>query len=233
MDRQYQARPCAHSRLNMSTKSKAHVKSGHIKTACLTANTTWYIYNFRSRLITSLVQNGWRVVALSPRDAYVSRLEQLGVRHVHLELDNLGTNPAREIACITGMVRTLRAERPHLVLTYTPKVNIYASLAAGILRIPVIANVSGLGRAFSTAVWMRLLTKYLYRLALRHPQVVFFQNEEDRTDFVKGGLVSETKARRLPGSGVDVDRFRPHVGPRRTKNTVFLLSARMLREKAR
>ncbi|ABQ27221.1 hypothetical protein [Geotalea uraniireducens] len=59
----------------------------------IAANTTWYIFNFRSRLIAALKEQGHRITVLAPRDKYVSRIEALGVRHLHLEMDNAGTNP--------------------------------------------------------------------------------------------------------------------------------------------
>ena len=48
----------------------------------------------------------------------------------------------------------------------------------------------------------------LYRLALRKAPVVFFQNPDDKALFVDRGLVRSDQARLLPGSGVDLDRFR-------------------------
>jgi glycosyltransferase involved in cell wall biosynthesis len=56
---------------------------------------------------------------------------------------------------------------------------------------------------------------------------VFFQNEEDRATFVQAGLVDADRTIRLPGSGVDVERFsprpKPASGPFR-----FMLVARLL-----
>jgi glycosyltransferase involved in cell wall biosynthesis len=75
------------------------------------------------------------------------------------------------------------------------------------------------------------LVKRLYRLALRRPRKVFFQNDEDRDLFIREGLVRCELTEVLPGSGVDVERFRP--GPRRppSERFVFLLVARLLRDK--
>ncbi len=197
----------------------------------MVSNTTWYIYNFRGRLISALIEAGYEVIAFSPRDSYVSRVEALGARHVHLELDNAGTNPVRDLAAVAGMIAVLRRERPEVLLTYTPKVNIYISLAARIVGIPVIANVSGLGRAFITGGWLKAVARLLYRAALRHPSLIFFQNEEDRAEFVKAGLVTFEKTKRLPGSGVNVDRFCPRARDDGEQSFVFLLAARLLWDK--
>jgi glycosyltransferase involved in cell wall biosynthesis len=199
---------------------------------CIAANTSWYIYNFRARLIRVLGDQGYLVCALAPRDEYVPRLRALGADHVHLELDNTGTNPFRELLCIARIFLSLRRIAPNVVLTYTPKVNIYVSLCARVLRIPVVANVSGLGRAFTAGGVVKSIARRLYKLAFSHPRIIFFQNSEDLDEFVQSKLVDPVKAERLPGSGVDVERFRPQPRShsRRTQFT-FLLAARMLWEK--
>jgi glycosyltransferase involved in cell wall biosynthesis len=195
--------------------------------ACLSANTTWYVVNFRSRLIASLIEQGWRVVVLSPTDRHVSRLIACGAEHVPLELDNAGTNPLRELHTLWSIRRALKQIAPSVVLTFTPKVNIYLSMAARSLHVPVIANISGLGRGFESRGWLQRVSQVLYRTALKWPSTVFFQNEEDRTHFIAAGLVRASRTQRLPGSGVDVQRFSPRAkppgGPMR-----FLLVARLL-----
>lgn len=197
----------------------------------IVANTSWYVYNFRGRLISILIKDGYDVTAFSPQDKYVPRIEALGARHVHLALDNAGTNILRDLVAILRIAAVIRRERPMVILTYTPKVNIYVSLAARMLRIPVVANVSGLGRAFIAGGWLEFIARLLYRAALRHPRVVFFQNEEDRVAFIKGGLITMEKAKRLPGSGVDVNRFKPRSKDERERPFVFLLAARLLWDK--
>jgi glycosyltransferase involved in cell wall biosynthesis len=118
-----------------------------------------------------------------------------------------------------------------VLLTYTPKVNIYGSIAAAILGIPVIANISGLGRAFTLGGWLEYVSRALYKLALSHPSVVFFQNEEDKQDFINAGIVDPSKSARLPGSGVDLSRFHPRGKTERANRFVFLLASRLLWDK--
>jgi glycosyltransferase involved in cell wall biosynthesis len=200
------------------------------RTVCLCANTSWYVLNFRGSLIRELVAAGVRVVVLSPTDAYVDGLRRLGATHVALPLDNAGTHPLRELGTIATLVATLARIAPSQVLTWTPKINIYGALACRLLGVPVVANVSGLGRAEIAGSWLAAVTHVLYRIALRRPRAVFFQNRDDLRRFVEGGLVDARRARRLPGSGVDVSRFSPV--PREPDGTLrFLLVARMLWDK--
>lgn len=198
--------------------------------ACLSANTTWYVVNFRSRLIASLIEQGWRVVVLSPTDRHLPRLIACGAEHVPLELDNAGTNPLRELRTLWSIRKALKQIAPKVVLTFTPKVNIYLSMAARSLRVPVIANISGLGRAFVSGGWIERISRVLYRAALRWPSTVFFQNEDDRSSFINTGLVDAARTYRLPGSGVDVERFSPRPKPL-SGPFQFLLVARLMWDK--
>lgn len=205
-------------------------RNGAAPLVLIGANTTWYVHNFRARLIRQLLDDGYRVVVYAPRDAYVDRLRALGVEHEHLALDNAGVNPLREAVTLGRIAATLSRLRPQAALTFTPKVNLYFSLASRGLRIPLIANVSGLGRGFVAGGWIQRVSRVLYREAFRHPHHVFFQNEDDRAEFTRAGLVEAARTSRLPGSGVDVERFAPR--PRDPGGPfVFLLVARMLRDK--
>ena len=196
----------------------------------IAANTSWYIYNFRSCLISALIEKGYRVTVLAPRDDYVMRLQVLGAKHLNLELDNTGTNPLRELATLTRLAALLRGNRPTLILTYTPKVNIYVSLTARLLSIPVVADVSGLGSGFIAGGFLKVIILGLYRLALGHPHKVFFENQDDREEFIQAKLVALEKTAVLPGAGVDLGRFTPVQGA--TKNIfVFLVAARLLWDK--
>ena len=100
------------------------------------------------------------------------------------------------------------------------------------LSIPVINNVSGLGTAFIRDTWVTQIARLLYRVALRSSRKVFFQNEDDRQLFLDLKLVEVEKTGLLPGSGINLARFRP-VENRKAKEHPFrfLLAARLLYDK--
>ena len=194
-------------------------------------NTTWNIYNFRLGLIRALTGAGFQSAAYAPPDEYVGRVEDSGARYVPMHLSNAGTHPFRELMTLWRMVRLLQRERPALLLTYTPKVNIYLSLAARVCGIPVVANVSGLGRTFIVGGWLTFITRILYRIAFSWPEKIFFQNAEDRAMFIAAGLAKSEKALLLPGSGVDVVRFSPRQKSVKDGAFVFLMVARLMWDK--
>jgi len=193
-------------------------------------NTTWNLVNFRAGLIRALADAGYEVIAVAPPDKYVPRLTAFGCRFVSLPMDNKGTHPSRDLLLLWRFYQLFRHERPDVYLGYTVKPNVYGSLAAHALGIPVINNIAGLGTVFIKEGWLTRLVRGLYRLALSRSAKVFFQNDDDRAMFVAGGLVRAAFTDRLPGSGIDLARFSPVPLPSQPPLR-FLLIARMLWDK--
>jgi glycosyltransferase involved in cell wall biosynthesis len=201
------------------------------KTIALSINSSWNILNFRSGLIEALKADGYRVIALSPADGYQDRFAAIGVEHVPIAIDSAGLSPIRDLRLLVRYRRELKRIGADLFLGYTAKPNIYGSLAARSLGIPVINNVSGLGTAFIGTGPLTRIVSTLYRIALRRSATIFFQNPEDRDLFLSLKLVSEDRSRLLPGSGIDLERFTPSAEPRRPGPFTFLLVGRLLWQK--
>jgi glycosyltransferase involved in cell wall biosynthesis len=193
-------------------------------------NAAWNIVNFRAGIVRALIEAGYEVVAVAPPDEYAERVRSMACRFVPLTMDNTGTDPLRDALLLFGFWRILRRERPACLLCYTVKPNVYGSLAARSLDIPVINNIAGLGTAFLHGGMLNRVVTGLYRIALARSARVFFQNGEDQSLFVERGLVRAERAARLPGSGIDLDRFQVVPMPERG-HTVFLLVARLLWDK--
>ncbi len=198
----------------------------------MSINTSWNIVNFRAGLIERLIREGFQVAAIAPVDEHSGKLASLGCRFIPIEIDNKGANPVRDLALFRRYVRALRQVSPLAYLGYTIKPNVYGSLAAQALGIPVINNVSGLGTAFIRNTWLTPIVKGLYRRAFRRSDMVFFQNEDDRALFSDLGLVGRERTGVLAGSGIDLSRFTPvETPPRPVGARHFLLIARLLWDK--
>lgn len=199
----------------------------------ISINTSWNIFNFRAGLIRALQDDGHEVVALAPEDEFSEKLEAMGCRFVPIAVDNKGTNPLRDALLLATYRRRLREIRPDVFLGYTIKPNVYGSLAAHSLGIPVINNVSGLGTAFLSSGPLQRLVEGLYRTAFRRSQRVFFQNDDDRQLFVSRRIVAEARTGLLPGSGIDLERFAPAEMPEHAPGgpLKFLLIGRVLYDK--
>ena len=197
----------------------------------ISINTAWNLFNFRSGLIRALVANGHEVIALAPPDKYVPQLSELGCRFIALPIDSGGVNPFWDAVLLYRYWKILKREQPDVFLGYTVKPNVFGSIAAHVLQIPVINNVAGLGSVFIEHGWLTRLVRQLYRLALSRSYKVFFQNDDDHSLFVRGGLVPPAISDRVPGSGVDLSRFAFDATIRPSHSFRFILIARMLWEK--
>ena len=201
-------------------------------TLVLSINASWNVLNFRRGLIAALREAGWRVVVLAPGDEYSPRLAEIGVEHLPIAIDSAGLSPIRDLGLLVRYRRLLRRIRPDAFLGYTAKPNVYGSLAAQSLGIPVINNISGLGTAFMKRGPLRWVVERLYRIALRRSATIFFQNVEDRQLFLDSRLARPDQARLLPGSGIDLAHFAPgRAKARRAGPLTFLLAGRLLWQK--
>ena len=199
------------------------------------SNTCWYLFNFRLNLMLALQAEGHTVVAVAPDDAYAQRIRDAGIAFEAVPISGGGTHLLRELQSVLRLGAVFRRRRVGLVLSYTPKGNLYSALACIALRLPFVPNVSGLGRAFIRKSLVTRVAQTLYRLTFGRAHRVFFQNLDDMAVFVNSGLVRPEQAERLPGSGVDLTRFVP-TPPlpsllRAADAPVFLLVARMLWDK--
>jgi glycosyltransferase involved in cell wall biosynthesis len=193
----------------------------------LSANDGWGVVNFRRGLISALQGAGYRVAVLAPDGPHSQAIRALGADFVPLRIDARGRSPAADLRTLAAYHRHLRALRPAAFLGFTIKPNIYGSMAAHLLGIPVINNITGLGAMFERRGPLNRLVAALYRLALGRSAKVFFQNPDDRDLFVARRLVRSDQGGLLPGSGVDLDHFSPRPGPGGGAVT-FLLAARLL-----
>ncbi|MFS1413851.1 glycosyltransferase [Vibrio sp. 10N.286.49.C2] len=205
-----------------------------MKKIVLSANTSWYLYNFRQSTITAFKNLGFDVVCLSPEDKYSELLiTELGCQWYDIKMDNKGSNPFKDALVIYTFVKLYYKIMPLIVFNFTIKNNIYGTWAARLCKIKVVNNVSGLGTAFITVNLTSKIVKLLYRLSQPFASRVFCQNPEDMSLLIENKLVQCDKLILLPGSGVNINRFLPDIKRSRDINTPFrfLYVGRMLGDK--
>jgi glycosyltransferase involved in cell wall biosynthesis len=198
----------------------------------ISINCAWNIGNFRAGLVRGLLDAGYEVVAIAPPDTHAQRLIDIGCRFIPIEMESKGVNPIADAGLLSRYISILHRERPNAYLGYTIKPNIWGSLAAQACGIPAINNISGLGTAFIRETWLTAVVRMLYRAALARSHVVFFQNEDDRSLFVRQKLVCARRTGLLPGSGIDLEHFSPMAFEKPARREfLFLLIARLLYDK--
>lgn len=194
-------------------------------------NTSWNIYNFRVGLLRALQEEGYKIIAIAPKDEYSEKLETLGFEYHKIEMNNKGTNPIEDVKLMWDFYKLYKKLKPDVILHYTIKPNIYGTMAAGMLHIPVLSNISGLGTVFLDDSFSSKVARFLYKVALKTPHTVFYQNSHDRDLFISSKLVEENKTKLLPGSGIDTQKFRPTSVEKKSDGVSFLFIARLLKDK--
>jgi glycosyltransferase involved in cell wall biosynthesis len=168
-------------------------------------------------------------VGSSLRDA----LEAKGVEVHDIPLCRAGINPFSDLKLLWHLTQMIRRVRPGIVLSYTVKPVIFASIAAWVARVPHrYALITGLGFAFTSERrgLVPSIVERLYRFSLSKAHKVFFQNPDDQTLFRERGILSNrTPSVVLNGSGVDLAQYDIQSLPRGVPR--FLMIGRLLGDK--
>jgi len=200
----------------------------------LSANTSWYLYNFRKNTIICLIENGYKVVCICPNDAYSEKLLSLGCDIEEININSSGSNPFDDMKLIFKIFFIYKRLNPLAVFHFTIKNNVYGTIAASLLGIKSINNISGLGSSFIHNNFRSNVAKFLYKKVLPFSYIVHVQNEDDKK-LLETIIPSISKTIRLiPGSGVDVNRFSPHLRESKLSNSKrfkFLFAGRFLSDK--
>lgn len=191
------------------------------------------MYTFRRGLIHRLCEMGESVSCAGARDEYVERFSDTGVDIKCLPVDKRGINPIADIRLLVAMYLWYREGSPAVVHHFTIKPVIFGTLAAKLAGVPRIVNtITGLGYAFTESRgWLRGAAIMLYRFSLRYADKVFFQNRDDLEYFVENRMVGREKCDLVPGSGVDLSRYRPSAAGAGEFSIDFLMISRLLYDK--
>jgi glycosyltransferase involved in cell wall biosynthesis len=202
-----------------------------MKKIAIVSNNSWYAYKFRFNLAKSLKENDYEVIFIAPYDEKYSELIKKEFKFYDINLNAIGLNPISDLGTIVSLYRLYKKIGISVVLNFTIKPNIYSSIVSGLLNIKSISNITGLGTIFIKKSIITRIAKLLYKISLRFNEKVFFQNVDDKNLFLKNKLVGENKVGLLPGSGVDLDKFTPIQKDKNNNKIIFLLIARLLKDK--
>jgi len=200
------------------------------KRIVLSSNTAFSLYNFRLPLMRALKEKGYEVKAVSPEDGKYSELLKKEFSFFTVKsLDRKGTNPIKDLKLFFEYLLLFRKLKPDFVINFTIKPNIYGSISTGLLGIPSISVITGLGYVFIRESWLTKFVKLLYWLAFRFNRAVVFQNSEDMKTLEK---LCEGECLLIESSGVDLKHFDPELCKEAKKDEfTFLFVGRLLTDK--
>lgn len=202
---------------------------------------------FRLDMIEALQKSGIQVYAFFPKrtanpkdiDLACRLLRQKGAEPFPLPLDRTGLNPLSDLNYrrrITQLIRKLGCD---MAFAYGIKPIIHGLPAAkkgGATR--CFAMIAGLGSAFmapdTISKWLIYhIAKQGYYQALSFCEHTFFQNKDDRTDFIRMKIInSKAKTSLIAGSGVNLSRFPAQPLPQTDEKALrFIYVGRLIKTK--
>ena len=96
----------------------------------LVSNTSWYLYNFRVKLLFLIKSYKYDLFLICPKDEYTEKLEKLGFKIYDWDLKRRSINPFKELISIYKLTRIYAQIKPHIVHHFTIKACIYGSISA-------------------------------------------------------------------------------------------------------
>lgn len=176
------------------------------KLVALLTNNDDDIYCFRKELIEALLAHDYEVLISCPYGEKFELMEGIEYLYDNPEIDRRGTNVIADSKLLRHYHKMFKQYQPDVVLTYTAKPNVYGSMAANRLHIPVINNLTGIGSVKNQSKPKKDLILRLFRHAYNKSSCVMFQNETNMKDALNNGLVKGDYML-IPGSGVNTERY--------------------------
>lgn len=166
---------------------------------------------FCQKLFPKLKAEGYEVVAISSPGKRLEDLrEQEGVRVVAVPMER-HISPLKDVKSLWNMWKALRAERPDIVHSMTPKAGMITMVAAWLARVPIrIHTFTGLVFPTSTGIKRRILmaTDWLTCACATH---VIPEGEGVKADLLNNGITH--KPIRVLGQGnvkgIDLEYWSP------------------------
>lgn len=205
-----------------------------MKVAVLSSHTS-SLFWFRMDMMKDFIERGHSVIALGPEreSIWKNKFEVYGIKYQEIFVERNGKNPFHDLKTYQELKKFMKEEKPDKVFAYQAKTVIYGSLAAKANDItevyPLIAGLGSIfrGEGFKNRI-IKSVMKLEYRLACNASKNVFFQNDDDKNEFIKNRLVHEAKIVIINGSGVNLDKFKPEPLPNKP---AFLFIGRLIKDK--
>lgn len=185
-------------------------------------------YNTRKEVIEELLKE-YEVRICYPYGPNVEKFKKMGCSFTDIYIDRRGVNPLKDLKLLHTYKQVLINYKPDVVLTYSIKPNVYGGYLCGKMKIPFLANITGLGTALENPGILQKIAILLHKFGLKKVHTVFVQNEENKQFFIDHNLYPNRLCL-IPGSGVNTEEF-DYLDYPLGKEKHFLYIARVMKEK--
>lgn len=180
------------------------------KTVLFTANRGYALTSSRTDIIQHFLSLGWKLILATADDTESRELCRIGGILEPVHFTRSGISPVADMIAFHRLLSIYRKWQPCLIHHFHAKPVILGSFAARHIpgnSVRVVNTITGLGHAFITGGCISWLASLGYRLCLGKEFITIFQNRDDQNLFISKGWVTRERARLIPGSGVDTERF--------------------------
>ena len=200
-----------------------------MKKLLILANSDSAIFKFRSELIEAL-STDYHIGIGIPFGQYMELIKNDKYEFFDIPINRHGLNPFEDYKLIRRYKKLIREFKPDAMLLYTIKPNLYGSIAAKRYNIPCLCNITGLGSALENKGQLQKFLIMMYRYAMKGERTIFFQNSHGKDFFIEHNIGKESQFYLLPGSGVNLERFKLLPYPEKQPVKFFFI-ARVIKEK--
>lgn len=176
------------------------------KTIALLTNNDDDVYCFRKELIEGLITEGYEMLISCPYGPKFELMKNISFVYDNPKIDRRGTNPLKDFRLLLHYRTLFKRYHPAVVLAYTAKPNVYASIAAHWMGIPVINNLTGLGSVVNESGVKQKFIMWLFKMAYQKSACMMFQNATNMQVAIDQGMV-KGDYKLIPGSGVNTERY--------------------------
>lgn len=200
----------------------------------IVVNVDWFFLSHRMPVAMAAQKAGWDVTIVTADTGKLEDIEAKGLKVINLPMSRSGMNIKEELGTLRFLYKLYKKERPDVVHHVGMKTILWGTLAAKFASVLGVVNaVSGLGGFFAEdnkSMLAKIMPKVLKFSHNRKNLLVIFQNHEDEAMYVKKGIIDDSQARFIKGSGVNLQEFCYTPEPAEGKVKI-ILTARMIVEK--
>jgi glycosyltransferase involved in cell wall biosynthesis len=188
------------------------------------------IYSIRHDLVMALAEK-YDVSVLTEIDDSFKNGDLEKIVHF-VDVGKSVLNPLTAIKYNARISKALKEIKPEVCLTFTIRPAIYGNMVTRRLKIPTISTITGTGPLFESNSISYTIARQLYKFVLTKTRFVVFPNYDDLEAFIDAKYITREQARRVPGSGVNYEKFAPMDSARSNDGKfVFLYISRLLKDK--
>ena len=216
-----------------------------MKKLFIIVNVDWFFLSHRLPVALAAQKAGWDVTIVTADTGKLKDIEAKGLKTINLPMSRSGMNIKEELGTMWFLYNLYKREKPDVVHHVGMKTILWGTLAAKFAKVNGVVNaVSGLGGFFAEdnkSLLAKVMPKVLKFSHNRKNLLVIFQNNEDRAMYVKKGIIDDSQARFIKGSGVNLKEFcytpEPVINENENQNEKsvnkvrVILTARMIVEK--